>query len=239
MREIDFLPDWYKADKRRQLGVRRQYIALAVVFLLMMAFNITALQRASKAAAEGARLENQRAGAEAVVREFDTLTKQLNEFKGRAGLVEQIDSRVDLAALLAEMSHVISDSIVLRKMEIQAEPFGRLQDKGQASGSVVQIAGGPAEGEKNAALGRVKSRVVLVGVAAHPADVADLVCRLDASKYFQRVRPSYYGNAKGALAAKSGVSIPDGGTALGAQSASDITEFEITCYLANYKEMDE
>ena len=51
----------------------------------MMLFNAVAIHRAGKAAAEGARLENQRVGAEAVVHEFDALTRQLNELKfGRA-----------------------------------------------------------------------------------------------------------------------------------------------------------
>ena len=78
MKELDFLPEWYKDGQRRRMHVRRQYAALVAVFLVMMLFNAVALHRAGKAAAEGARLENQRVGAEAVVREFDALTKQLN-----------------------------------------------------------------------------------------------------------------------------------------------------------------
>ena len=33
VKELDFLPEWYKDDKRRQLHVRRQYVALVAVFL--------------------------------------------------------------------------------------------------------------------------------------------------------------------------------------------------------------
>ncbi len=239
MKEIDFLPEWYKDDRRRQVHVRRQYVALVAVFLVMMVFNATAIHRANKAAAEAANLDNQRVGAEAVVHEFGVLTKQLNELKTRAGLVEQMDSRVDIAALVAEMSHVIGSSIVLRKVEIQAEPFGRTDEKGPTKGSAVRLADRPANSDKEPPLGRVKFRIVLTGVAAHPADVADLVCKLDASPYFQRVHPLFYGSAKAQAGMKSAPQPQEGGAAVKSQSALDATEFEIACYLANYKEVDE
>ena len=201
MKEFDFLPEWYKADRRRHCHVRRQYVALAAVFLVMMIFNATALHRAGKTAAQVAGLDNQRVCAEAVVREFDGLTKRLNELKVRANLVEQMDSRADVAATLAEMSHLVGDAIVLRKVEIQAEPFARAEEKEQAKGSVVRLSGKTTGAGKEGLLGPVKFRIVLTGVAAHPADVPDLVCKLDASPYFQRVHLSFYGSAKAQMGA--------------------------------------
>ena len=239
MKELDFLPEWYKDNQRRHVHVRRQYVALVAVFLVMMAFNVTATYRASTAAAHVASLDNQRVGAEAVVHEFDVLTKRINELKAKASLVEQMDSKVEIAAILAEMSHIIGDSIVLRKVEILAEPFGRGEEKEQTQGSVVRLAGKAAGSEKGVALGRTKFRIVLSGVAAHPADVPDLVCRLDRSSYFQRVHPSFYGNARAQLGARFTATPPDGGAAAKAQGALDVTEFEIVCYLANYKELQD
>jgi len=239
VKELDFLPEWYKDDKRRQSRVRKQYVALVAVFLVMMAFNATAIRRAGKAAAEMASLENHRVCSEAVVHEFDTLTKKLNLLKTRASLVEQMDSRVDIAAVLAEMSHIIGDAIVLRKVEIVAEPLGRTDPKGQAKGSVVRLAQEGGKSEKEALLGRVKFRIVLTGVAARPADVPDLVCKLAASSYFQQVQPLFYGNAKTQLGTKPAPGLQDAGTAAKTQNGLDVTEFEIACYLANYKEMEE
>jgi hypothetical protein len=239
VKELDFLPDWYKADRRRQVHVRRQYVALVIVFLVMMTFNVTALHRAGKASAEGTRLENQRVGAEAVVREFDDLTRKLNELKGKANLVEQIDARVDMAAVLAELSRLIGDSIVLRRLEIEAEPFGLAQDKGQTSGSVVRLAAKGAGAEAKTSLGRVKFRIVLTGVAARPADAPDLVCRLDGSSYFQRVQLLFCGSARAQGGARAAPVSPDGGTAVPSAGGSNLTEFEIACYLANYKEIED
>ncbi len=239
MKEFDFLPEWYKEDRRRHLHVRRQYLALVAVFLVMMILNTTALRRVDKAAAQVVGLENQRAGAEAVIREFDGLTKRLNELKGRANLVEEMDSRVDIAAILAEMSHIVSDSIVLRKVEIQAEPFARTEEREQTKGSVVRLGGKTANSGKEERLGAVKFRIVLTGVAAHPADVPDLVCKLDASQYFQRVHLSFYGSAKAQTGAKATPRVPGGQAVPGVQGDLDVTEFEIVCYLANYQETQE
>jgi hypothetical protein len=239
VKELDFLPDWYKDDRRRQVHVRRQYVALVLVFLGMMTFNVTALHRAGRASAEGARLENQRVGAEAVVREFDDLTRKLNELRTKASLVEQMDSRVDVAAVLAELSHLIGDAIVLRKVEIEAEPLRRAGNQGQTNGSVVRLADKPANADAQKPLGRVKFRIVLTGVAVHPADVPDLVCQLDRSSYFQRVHPLFYGTARAQTGAKSAPQPPEGGNTVGPSEGSELTEFEIACYLANCKEIED
>jgi hypothetical protein len=239
VKELDFLPRWYKEDRCRQVHVRRQYLALVVVFIAMMIFNLTEIHRAGKAAARAADLESQRAGAEAVVHEFGRLTKEFNGLKTRATLVEQMDSRVEVAALLAEMSHVIGDSVVLRKLEILAEPFGRPGGKEQAKGSAVRLAGRATGAEKAPLLGPVKFRIVLTGVAAHPADVPDLVCRLEASPYFQRVQPSFYGSARAPAGTRPTPGPQEPAVAARTQGASGLTEFEIVCYLANYKDVDE
>ncbi len=240
MKELDFLPGWYREDKCRQVHVRRQYVVLVAVFLGMMIFNLTEIHRAGKAAAKAAGLESQRAGAEAVVHEFDLLAKELNELKTRAKLVEEMDSRVDIAAIVAEMSHVIGDSVVLRKLEILAEPFGRPEEKEQAKGSAVRLAGRAAGSQKGPPLGRVRYRIVVTGVAAHPADVPDLVCRLEASPYFQRVQPSFYGSARAQTGTRPSPPGPQEPAATAkAQGVSGLTEFEIICYLANYKDVDE
>ncbi|MCU0915204.1 MAG: PilN domain-containing protein [Planctomycetes bacterium] len=239
MRELDFLPDWYKEDKRRQAHVRQQYVALLIVFLIMMAFNLVATHRVGRAAAEIAGLESQRLCSEGVVHEFALLTGKLNDLKTRAKLVEQIDSRVDLAAVLAELSHLVADPIVLRQVEIVAEPLGRAGATEPRPGNAVRVAGGTPAGEKDVCLGPVKFRVVLTGVAVLPADVAALVCQLDASPYFHQVRPAFYGNANTPLGTRTAPRGPEGPGAARAEGRVELTEFEIACYVANYQEMNE
>ncbi|OHB66397.1 MAG: hypothetical protein A2Y76_02380 [Planctomycetes bacterium RBG_13_60_9] len=230
MKELDFLPQWYKDDQRRQSHVRRQYIALAFIFLAMMAFNLTATHRANRAAATVADFENQRLRAETVVYEFNVLAKQLNELRAKADLMERIDPRVDIAAILAEMGQIVGESIVLRRAEIHTEPFAPAAEKERKKGSAIRPASRTASTEKATPLGAVKFKIVIAGVAARPEDATDLVCQLEASSYFQRVHLSFYGSAKIQVGARSAAS---------PQDTLEVTEFEITCYVANYKETGE
>ena len=233
MKEIDFLPEWYRQGRRRQSQMRKQYAALVVVFIAMMTFNVTATHRASRAAAELAELEEIRMRAEAVVHEFETVTGELNELKSKADLMERTDPRVDTAAVLAEISYLVDESIVLSRIDMVAQPFSRLTKKEKAGSSVAH----PAKASQaSIAYEDVVFRVVLAGIAAHPSKVADLVCRLDESPYFQRVYPSFSRNANVQLGNGSSSRPVNGRETSG--KGFDVTEFEISCYLANFEEAD-
>ncbi len=237
MKELEFLPEWYREGRRRQSHVRKQYLALVVIFWAMMTFNLTATHRASKAAAEAARWENQRVEAEGVLYEFNLVTKELNELKGRADLIERIDSKIDVAAALAEMSHLIGPSIVLTRVELIAEPFQGTQKKEEARGAAVRIVGMATAPEKKISLDKVRFRIVLAGVAADPSPVADLVCKLEESAYFQHVYPSFSRGAKVQLDEGAAGTPGEKSTAKQTEPV-DVTEFEIACYLANYEETE-
>jgi hypothetical protein len=233
VRELDFLPEWYKQGRRRQSHMRKQYIALVLIFLAMVSFNLTATYRASKAAAELTRREEQRMRAENITREFDRVAKQINTLKVQADLMARIDAKVDVAAILAEMSHLIGESIVLHKVGLVAEPCARATPKDQTKSSAVRAAGGTAGSAKRATLGNNKFRITMAGVAVQPSHVADLVCRLDESSYFQQVSLSFSRSAK-MLPPAAGAT--DRSARPGPHSL-EVTEFEIACYLANYEEI--
>jgi hypothetical protein len=216
--------------------MRQQYIALAVVFLMMMTFNLTATYRAGRIAAGVARLDEQRMRADAVVHEFNRITKEINQLRERAGLIEQIDTKIDIAAILAEISHVVGKSIVLSRIDLVAEPFAASNSQGPQRGPLVRAAARASEPQREMPLGPARLRIVLAGVAAHPADAADLVCELSKSPYFRQVNPSFYRGTKIQRTPAGAVQSP--GNAGGAKTAVslDVTAFEITCYLANYRE---
>lgn len=238
MKELDFLPEWYKARKRRHSMVRKQYIGLVAVFLLMMAFNLTATHRAARVTAEVVRHEDQRMRAEAIVNEFNLVTRDLNGMKAKADLVHRIDTGVDIAAILAEISYIVDDSIVLSKIEFAAEPFSQPDNSSRTKGPTVQTSAKATNGQQKLPLGESKLQVILAGVAVLPADVADLVCRLEESAYFQQVRPSFYGktNAQAGSSAGSPRRVETAGGNV--PPMRDVTPFEITCYLANFKETE-
>ena len=104
MKEIDFLPEWHKEGRRRRLHMRRQYAALMVLFLVLVTYNAIATHRISRANADLARLEDRRFWAEGMLREYGAVTEQLEARRAKVASVEQVDARIDVAAVLAEIS---------------------------------------------------------------------------------------------------------------------------------------
>ena len=238
MREIDFLPEWYKEGKRHQIHMRRQYVALAVIFISMVGYNLISTHKIARAAAELTRFEEDRGKAESAFHQFNMVTKELNETRVKADLIGRIDSKIDLGAVLAEMSHIIGETIVLKQVEFAAELLATPDSTLPPSGTFVRVAD-PAAASKKMMLGDVCFRILLSGLAVSPADVAALVCRLDDSSYFDRVHASYWRSATIRVSPKAP---PDG---LGSQTETpptpqpqtiNVTEFEVICYLANYRE---
>jgi len=242
MKEIDFLPEWYKESKRRRAQMRRQCAVLAVAFIAMMSYNLTSAHRIARASAALGRLEGKRVEAQSVFDEFSAITKALNQVREKASLIERIDSKIHMAAVLAEMSHIIGETLVLSRVEFAAEPLSDEEKGPRASDTGVRVADGRNENSgKEALVGNVRFRIVLTGVAVSPADVAALVRRLDDSSYFHRVNASFWRSGKVQAAAKAGqaASKPQADAVSAKQSDTlDVTEFEVICYLANYKETD-
>ena len=163
-------------------------------------------------------------------------------------LVNNIDSRINVSNVLAEISFIIDEKIILRKMELISEKFVSERDDEQSrqSSTVVRIAGSNFVNEIEPPLGNVRFKVVISGIAANASDVASLICKLEDSPYFCKVAPSYTRSAE--LETKSNVSIrsrKDFAAELLKNKESNmeskekimVSEFEISCYLANYLEI--
>jgi len=223
-KEIDFLPDWYKSGRRRQGCYRTQYLALGGVFVIMMTWNLLAVNSMSRASAAISQNRVRRVQAERVSREFAELSGQLEKLKGKAEVLEQIDSRIDAAAVLAELSFLIGEKVVLSKVEFSAEKFS--DGVTRAGARLPARVAARRSGQKTGLLlGDVRFKVVLTGLASEASDFAELTCNLESSEYFVHVIPSFSRNTE----IKAGVSGPD---------AIAVTEFEIISYLANYRKLD-
>jgi hypothetical protein len=240
MKEIDFLPEWYKEGRRRRVHMRRQYAVLVIAFIAMVSYNATSTHRITRASAELARLEGKRVEAQSAFDEFNTVTQNLNKVREKANLIERIDSKIKMAAVLAEMSHIFGETVVLSKVEFTAEPFA--DDEGPRTDSTgVRVADGRSDASGETLVGSVRFRIVLTGVAASPADVAALVRRLDDSAYFHRVHASFWRSGKVQVAAGRVQATPRSKTnvvSAGQPESLEVTEFEVVCYLANYEEAD-
>ncbi|MFX0199635.1 MAG: PilN domain-containing protein [Candidatus Hodarchaeota archaeon] len=251
MKEIDFLPEWYKSGKRRQVSYRTQYVAISSVFVVMMAWSFIATRSISKARAQISQMATQQAQAKMVSDEHTGLEDEIRVLRKKAESIEEIDSKIDVASVLAEMSFLIDERIVLRKLEFIAEKFVNEQDtkKSPGVGTVVRVVQSSMRNKKELPLGNVRFKVVIAGIAADTNDVAALMCKLEDSPYFCQVILSYSRGSdeigiKNASSFRTGTNVVQGVEKnrnlvrdAGAQGKIQVNEFEINCYLANYRQL--
>ncbi len=225
MKEIDFLPGWYKNDRRQQISYRTQYIALGAIFVAMMLCNLVATVSISRATKELAQEQLKAASAQDISEEFILVKNAVTELEKKAEILERINSKIDVASVLGELSFLIDKKIVLSKVELVAEKLGDRPAQQPGSGSVIKAVGPNFVAKEKAPLGDVRFRVVLNGVAADASEVAELTCRLEESAYFRHVYPSF----------SRSVMIRTESNAAG--EPLQVTEFEISCHLANYQQV--
>lgn len=221
MNEIDFLPEWYRSGCRRRLSYRTQYIALGGIFVVMMSWNLIAGHSISSASAELSKFKPAQKKAAEIIQERSRIKKQIEELDKKAEILKQIDSRIDVATVLAELSYLLNERTALSKVEFTAEKIEQ-ETKLQRVGIVPLKTGRGLSGKGALFLGDVRFKVTINGLAADGGDVAALICRLEDSPYFCRVIPSFSRNTE--------VKTPEGPE----QEQIKVTEFEISCLLANY-----
>ncbi len=243
MKEIDFLPEWYKSGQRRQVSYRAQYIALGGVFVVMVVWNFIATHSISKVRAQFAQMATRQTQAEDLSVKLAELKSELRGLQEKTESIEEIDSKIDVAGVLAEMSFLIDEKIVLSKVVFIADKF---EDKRQAklsprAGTVVRAVRTKLNEKRNLPLGDVRFRVVISGVAADSSHVAVLICRLEDSPYFCQVVPSFSRTA--VINAASNPSFRSRTKSLNTKGSVQetkgnirVSEFEISSYLANYRE---
>jgi len=217
MKEIDFLPKWYKSRKRWQSSYRMQYIVLSVIFAMMVLWDFVALGSISRLTKELSAEGPNQVSAENMSRHFAKVERELMELREKAKTVDEIipSSSLKVARVLSELSYLIDERIVLSGIDFTAEGVGSKEKSKQARQSGSKSTSIP--------LGDNKFRLEIKGVAADAADIAELICRLEDSVYFCQICPSISGNRVLSLSASSG-------------QKKDVTVFTISCYLANFSE---
>ncbi|MHC4172384.1 MAG: PilN domain-containing protein [Planctomycetota bacterium] len=248
-KEIDFLPQWYRSSRRQQVSYQTQYVALGGVLVVMMVWNFVAARSISKAQAQFAQMETRQAEAQSVSAKLTELKSELRELLKKAESIEKIDSKIDVASVLAEMSFLIDEKIVLSKVEFVAEKFADEQKAQPFSGADTVVGADRTKSgqEQELPLGDVRFKVVISGLAANGSDVTALICQLEDSPYFCQVVPSFF-SRPAEIRAKSDLSLRSRTGLVGKTPNAEwgvpedggeieISEFEISCYLANYREL--
>jgi hypothetical protein len=247
MKEIDFLPDWYRTGQKRQVNYRTQCIVLSGVFLVMMVWSLATTRSISNVKAGLAQMTTQLDEAERASAELEVIKTELNGLGSKIQSIGQIDSKIDVASVLAEISALIGEMVVLSKIEFIAEKPEQGRDTKPSTRpiAVVRVAQAQLGKKSDLPLGHVRFKVSIAGVASDAGDVAAFIGRLEESPYFRQVvlsfsRNGQVGNENAAILRDMDVprQAEDSKGRFGATGEKlQVSEFQINCYVGNYREL--
>lgn len=237
MKEIDFIPDWYKRKRDRQHSYLRQYAALGCLFAIMMTWNFITAASISRATAQVAQISQQCQEARNYTNQFAIIKNQIAKSKEMTAILDEIDSKIDVADILAELSYLIKENVIVNSFDLSAERLALEHTGISNKGLAIRAAKNQILNSSRPVTGDVRFKLVLKGLAVDASDVAELVCALEESPYFFQVILAYSRNktvrAKGELR-RWLLAVNNHITGTG--KGYHVSEFELTCYIANYQQ---
>jgi Tfp pilus assembly protein PilN len=222
MKDIDLLPDWYTSGKRKQQSLRSQYLVLVGVVVIMNVWNFVAAHSLSWTEQRIREDMHKCSKAKAVMAKTKEMTGQIDELSKKAKLLDAIDSKINIAAVLSELSFLVDGKIVLSDVKLDAQEFDT-DVQGSPSASGIRVAGTSSRKSTDEHLGDERFLVTLRGIAEQTSDVGKFVRRLEESDYFRNVSLAF------SRSKNVKVSVGQG------DEQRQVSEFEISCDLANYQ----
>lgn len=216
MKEIDFIPEWYKASQQRKRSYHRQYALIGVLFAVLLLWSAGIGRYVQTVQAEINDIKTANEQGQVRVQAVGSLESELSVLREKAEILESITPRTETSAIIAELSYLVRGNVILKKLSMDHEPIrNEGQKRTAASRSVVQIGDGTKDAAVETTTPVTRVRIVLTGISATPADAAMLISRMEESDYFHEVVPIF--------------------TKDQTIRNHNVTEFEIRCYVADYK----
>ena len=216
MKEIDFIPQWYKAGRERKRRCVRHYSLMAVLFTLMVGWGFVINGHVSRVSAEVEEIHTAFEKGRLRGEQVNLLESRITEMKEKTTFLDKIASRTKVTAILGELSYLIGENVILSNLSLQNELIqNSVRKNAFASAAVVRVSGSKKD-DQDVVIPASPShcKVVLTGIAARPVDAASLIARLEQTDYFNQVSLIYSKPKK----------VKD----------QDVTEFEIRCFVADY-----
>ena len=221
MKEIDLLPQWYMTSQRKQQSLRGQYMVIAGVVAMMLAINFAADRSLSTARARLDETISRSSHAKAVIEHARQMSEEIEKISRKVKLLDDIDSRINIANVLSELSFLVDGKVVLGDISFEAVELEK-ESRGNPSASGLRVA---RLGKAGAAgyVGDVRFFLTIHGIADQTSDVGKFVRRLEDSEYFRDVSLAFSRSKKIKVSSGSG------------NNQRQVSEFEISCDLANYR----
>ena len=147
----------------------------------------------------------------AIASRYTEFESEINKLDDNKTLLNELDSGIEVSKVMAELSWVVSDKILIKDISISTEKVEIAKSKTSSSVSFKR-----SSSKKDQAIPQndYKFKVHIVGLAENAENVAGLISSLENSQYFTNVIPGLMQNEKD----------------------SSNTSFQIDCYIANYVE---
>ncbi|HML74466.1 MAG TPA: hypothetical protein PKB02_08205 [Anaerohalosphaeraceae bacterium] len=215
MTEIDFIPQWYRAGRKRKLWYHRQYLIFSAMAAVIALGCFVAGHSLATARAELTTMRDNLSTGIQTIQRFRQLQLRWDNLNQKASMLHSVTPRTPFASVLAELSACVGPNVVLNKLSIQNVPIESKEKNTAAAGPMIRL--GAAENAKGNSAQAIpaQTEVVLQGIAADGSVVAGLIASLEESDYFRQVIPGYSKNIK--------------------IRECSATEFEIRCVLADYE----
>lgn len=209
MKEIDFLPKWYKSGKRRRINYRRQYIIIAGIFVTLIAWSFSASLSISVVEAQVEMMHDSLKNNQQIAQGYGVVQKSLDKLQAQKSLLERLDTGVNMSSTIAEISYLVGKNISLTNLNFMSEVYKTEKSKPKSS-----VRFGKAGSDKQDILPaeNIRFKISIKGVADNAADVTAFIKRLEQSDYLCQIIPVILRNVKD----------------------TTLAEFEINCYVANY-----
>jgi hypothetical protein len=215
MKEIDFIPEWYKANRNRKKSYHRQYVLLGTLMAMMMIWSFVIGQYVEQVRADVEDIQSVFERGKMTIEQGMVLEAEIAMLQQQARILDATAPRTDMSSVIAELTWLIRGSVVLSKLSMINEVIEPKQADRLTSTGVVRIgASSGGNGAAEMSLSPTRTRVTLTGVALTGADAAALISALEESAYFEQVTPVF----------TKAVKVKD----------CDVTEFEIRMYVADY-----
>lgn len=231
MTEVDFLPEWYRLRCRRQLRMQRQWIALGLIFLIMITWNSFAARSISMASAELSLGETQRIRAEHMSQDYKRLRDRLILMQKKLDIESLMEIRLDVATTISRLIHLIPEGAVVEKLRFKAKT---ISDTAEGSEPLPRKSDGRDFGQAPLFLDGddVRFQMTLCVGMMHTEVIADFLSDLEQSPYFDQVHLRYVRSHDAGLdAEKDEFKADDRTRSKGKSQTSEASEFEIQCFV--------
>ena len=217
MKEIDFIPEWYKAGRERKRRYLRQYTLMAVLFTLMVGWGLIINGHIANVSAEVKEIQTSFEKGLSRSEQVAELASRIAQMKQKTTLLDKIESRTKVTAILGELSYLIGENIILSELSLENELISNSHTKDAFAPAAVVRSAESKNNNSDQVVPQSPSRckVILKGIAARPADAASLIARLEQTNYFDQVLLVFSRPKK----------VKD----------NDVTEFGIRCFVADYQ----